>query len=130
MVDFILKGNDYVRIPERLLRTVPGFEESEAFQIVKADHDLPGVVCGALARYLVTLQRQALESEEVGSDLERALLAAYQAIEDLAASENPETQNTVVVDILESLASEDDLLEIIRRHLLPRSKALYDRWIA
>ncbi len=129
MANFILKEGDYDRLPERLLRVVPGFEASEAYQIIKADRKLPGVVCGALARYLVTVQRKATRSGEAGSERQTILSAIYRAIEDLATSEDPDTQNAVVVDILESLASEDDLLEAIKRGLLPRSRVLYDRWI-
>jgi len=130
VVNFILREGDYQQLPKRLLRNVPGFEASNAFQVVAADRDLPGVVCAALARYLIAAQRQAMTGGEAGAELRRVLRAIYEAIEDLATSEDPETQNVVVVDILETLAGERDIREVIKRNLLPKSRELYDRWVS
>ena len=126
MVDFIHHPSSYHRIGEQLLQSVPGFEASAAFQLVAADRELPSIVCGALAQYLLATERQVISNP----DKELVLAAIYQAIEDLSTSTEPVVQNVVVVDILESLFDGSDLREAIARKLQPATKALYEEWIA
>lgn len=123
MSDFILKPSLYDHLPEFLQTSVLGFLDSPEFRTISEFRDLPGVVCGALGQYLARLQREA---ESLDSEGKRRLASIYKAIEAMSASEDPEVQNAVQVEIFEILNDDSNLWEKIRSSLLPASRALSD----
>lgn len=127
MVDFVLKPKLYDRLPAYLLDFVVGFGDSPEFETVAEFRDLPGVICGALGRFLARLQRDG-EAGVLDPAGREQLESAYRAVEAMASSEDPEVQNSLQVEIFEILSDGSSLWESIRANLLPASKALLDRW--
>ncbi len=127
MIDFVLKPRFYDRLPAYLLDSVVGFGDSPEFETVAEFRDLPGVICGALGRYLSRLQREA-EAGVLDPAGREQLESSYRGVETMASSEDPEVQNAVQVEIFEILSDGSALWETIRANLLPASKALLERW--
>jgi hypothetical protein len=48
MPDFEIRPSTYTSLPELLVQTVPGFQDSPEYQLVAEHRDLPGVIVGAL----------------------------------------------------------------------------------
>jgi hypothetical protein len=125
MADFILKPRFYDRLPEYLLGAVPGFGDSPEMAAIAGLQDLPGVVSGALGGFLARLQRESGEGR--GGEVEaRQLASAYQAIEEMARSEDPEVPNALQVEIFEILNDGSTLWETIKGNLLPASRELLE----
>ena len=128
MRHFEIRPSRYGKLPEFLVRTVPGFEDSPEYQLVAEHRDLPGVIVGALTPFLVRLetasQERTLDAEEAAS-----LDGTYEAIEAMAASDDPDVENAVVVEIFEHLHAPARIQAAIRGALRPASRALYARWV-
>jgi hypothetical protein len=126
--DFELVPGEYDRLPDFLLRSIPGFRESPEFATVATDIDLPGVIVGAAKNYLIRLQeadgRGKLDATEQGS-----LDAAYAALEAMATSSDANVENSVVVDALMYLNCGERTKRRIVQRLGPGSRVLYDRWV-
>lgn len=114
-------------LPEFLVREVPGFAESPELQAVEDGRTSPGVVTAALGRYLLRLQRRAVRQEADASE-HAALDRAYVVLEELAASDDPQIQKVLSVEIFEPLHSDDVVVAAVETRLGPRSSALYRRW--
>lgn len=119
----------YSRVPQLVVHTVPGFAASPEFTALgKHELQLPGVVCGALAKFLVRLQKSIIAGA-VSDETSEGLAASYQVIEQLATSADPEVVNAVVVEIFENLDCEPSVLEVIKARLGKVSRQLYAKWI-
>jgi hypothetical protein len=119
----------YVHLPQSLVQKVPGFAASPEYQALgSADLQLPGVVCGAFAQFLSRLQKDTLTAPRNVEDA-ASLSAAYQVLEWLATSHDPDVINAVVVEIFENLDGEPQVLEAIKAHLGKASGQLYDQWL-
>lgn len=129
MADFILRQREYNKVPEFLALELPGFPSSEEFQRLDAKlRNTPGLVCGAFKDYLVRLQ-EAEVNDKINAQDVAELDRAYDAIEKLACSADPEVENVVVVEILEHLWCSEATLARIKQRLKPKSLALYNRWV-
>lgn len=130
MADFILKEPEYAKIPELLAAEVPEFLESDEFN--RLDPKLrknPGLVCAAFKDYFIRLQEAEIRG--IGNNQMSAVLGkAYDVIEKLASSPDPEVQNAVITEILEHLWCSEQTLARIKQRLKPKSLALYNRWIS
>jgi hypothetical protein len=119
----------YSRIPQLVVHTVPGFAASPEYTALgKPDLQLPGVVCGAFAKFLVRLQ-QGVSAGAVRAESAAGLAASYQVVEQLATSDDPEVVNAVVVEIFENLDCEPHVLEAIKARLGKVSRQLYAKWV-
>jgi hypothetical protein len=83
------------------------------------------VIVGALRPLLERLDKASREDNFDASSA-ATLDAIYGVIEAMAASEDLHVQNVVVVEIFEHLQGD----HWIRENMHPRSRALYERWIA
>lgn len=120
---------EYSRIPQLCVHKVPGFAAAPEYtSLGKHDLQLPGVVCGAFAKFLVRLQKGVIEGA-VGAESAEGLAASYQVIERLATSYDPDVVNAVVVEIFENLDCEPHVLEAITAHLGKVSRQLYAKWM-
>ena len=129
MSSLIPEQREYSRVPHLLIREVRGFAASPEYKSLE-NHDLklPGVVCGAFARFLVRLQQCAIEGT-VSEDEAQSLAASYQVVEQLSSSYDPYVVNAVVVEIFENLDCEPHVLEAIKARLEKASRQLYEKWI-
>lgn len=118
--DFVLVKRDlrYGRIPE-LVKQVTGFRESEEWiELEQNDLDeLPGVVLGALRRYLLRLAKEGKANS--------GLVGGFDFIERLAASDDSELRNAVVTEVFEPLEPGTDRTRGFRAQLGPCSSELY-----
>lgn len=129
MANFTLGEREFDQIP-RLLIEVPGFADSEGLQ--KLDPDLrkiPGLVCAAFKDYMVRLQ-EAEMAGNLSCEMKGWLELAYDALERLASSSDPEAQNALVVEVFEPIANSGKVAESIKQRLRPKSRNLFTRWIA
>jgi len=128
-MDFVIRKGQYHEIPRFLTLAVIGFAESHEYNLTAKDNlDLPGVVCAAFANYILRLH-----DEQTGNtgepELGGALESAYDALERLASSEDPEVVNAVIVEVLQSLGDAPAALEYVYPMLRPNSRRLYDEWV-
>lgn len=120
---------EYSRIPQLFVHKVPGFAEAPEYtSLGKQDLQLPGVVCGAFAKFLVRLQTCVIEGA-MSEESTASLTASYQVMERLATSYAPDVVNAVVVEIFENLDCEPHVLEAIEARLGKISRQLYDKWV-
>ena len=129
VADFEVVLGEYDGLPDFLLISIPGFQESDEFATVAADSDLPGVIVGAAKNYLVRLEK-ADGRGKLDATGRRSLDAAYGALESMATSKDANVQNSVVVDALMYLNCDEPTKRRIVERLRPSSRALYDRWVA
>jgi hypothetical protein len=127
MPDFEIQRSQYEDVPDLLVEMVPGFEDSPEFALVADNRELPDVVLGALARFVVRVETTSATGSLDEDAASRA--GAYQAIETLAASADPHVVNGVVVGVFEVLDATPRVLATIEQSLLPKSRELYERWI-
>lgn len=128
MTDFILVQRNYDNVPHLIIRRVPEFLNSLAFKsLTLEDRLLPGLVCASFTKFLVTIQKE-VGSKEKEEDVE-LLGRIYAVIEEMASDKDPAVQNVVVTEILENINTDEITRKRIVSMLLPKSKALYDRWI-
>src|SRR6187200_2995399 len=116
VTDFEIYPREYDRLPEFLVRRVPGFEQSPEYLLVADNFDLPGVIVGALTPFVVRLEK-ASQSGTLDAAGAASLAGVYQAIEEMAASDDPEVENAVVVEVFEHLDADPRTLAAIREHL-------------
>jgi hypothetical protein len=122
MSEFIRGESELQKIPSLLMSRVHGFKESPEFREMRDyELDIPGVVCGAFARYLGRIHA------EEGAGV--AVAQAHEAIEMLASSPEPAVRSLVTDEIFENLECEPDVLERIKSHLKPNALTVYRRWI-
>lgn len=123
MTDFELTPRDYPHLGGILLSALPEFTRSPEYdRLTEHDRALPTVVCGAFARYL---NRLLLASQGAEDELE----ASFQVMERLAASPDPEVQNTLIVEVFEHVDLPAGQREQFRRRMGPAAGSLYDRWV-
>ena len=129
MQNFVICPNNAEEVPCFLEKAAPGFSRSEEFLGLEPEFKkIPGLVCGAFKDYLVRLQGLA----EKGSADPQTLVElekAYEAIETLASSNDPNVENLVVVEIYEHLALSNGALIRFKQHLKTKSLNLYKQWI-
>ncbi len=106
-------------MPEYLLREVPGFADSPEFEAIAANRGLPGVVTGAFGRYLERLQARAIRREADPAE-EAALDGAYQAVEDMAASDDERVRNALRVEVFDHMRANDVVVAVVETRLGPR----------
>jgi hypothetical protein len=115
VADFEVVPGEYDGLPDFLLRSIPGFRESDEFATVAADVELPGVIVGAAKNYLVRLE-EADGRGKLDATGRRTLEAAYAALEAMATRNDANVQNSVVVDALMYLnCSEPTKRRIVER---------------
>ena len=124
---FTLVESQYDKVPAFLCATVVGFCDSiEYGQLDDELRRVPGLVCAALARYLVRGQEaEARDGELTGRDAE-ALESAYQAIKVLAASGDDEVRTLLKDELFEGLSCPPQILALIRSRLDEISRTLFD----
>ena len=130
MSDLTPTEKEYRSIPQLLMREVRGFAESPEYRSLE-NHglELPGVVCGALVRFLTRLQKRAIEST-MDKEAAESLVDSYRVVEQLSSSSDPDVVNAVVVEIFENLDCEPRVLEAIKARLGKVSRHLYEEWIS
>jgi hypothetical protein len=127
MPEFELRPRQYDRLPDFLVRSVPGFEESPEFARVREFRELPGVVVGALTPFLLRLEATS-QKGMLDAGAADSLEGLYRAIEAMASSDDLEVQNALVVEVFEHLHGSRSVVARIENKLHPRSRALYSRW--
>jgi hypothetical protein len=124
--DFVIREQEYPRVPELLLEEAPLFRDSEDYrQLDSVDLALPSVVMGAFRQYVERLTTSAAAAPLENTEA----FAAFSAFERLASSADPEVANALVVDIFEHLSLTKGRLNDFYEHLGPSARDLYDRWI-
>ena len=118
--NFVLVESTVVEIPKLLLEKVEGFAHSEEFLRHQEWENTPGVICGAFAIYVSRIHRDGESSTILDS--------AFSAIEKLAAIRDSNIDTLIVTEILENIYFRE-FPELVRR-LGPKSRALYDHWLA
>ena len=120
---------EHHRLPDALRERLPGFENTPEYLVIRdTGGDLPDVVCGALGSLLQRLEVEMLE-KRLDAAGRQMLDRVYRVIEELATSNDIETVNAVVVDVLELLSNTPLVVDRITARLGPATRALYDRWI-
>ncbi len=128
MNEFILQKNSIQEIPAFLVTRVSGFSESAEYKELRDyELDIPGVVCGVFAKYLCKMHERRLEGH-TDESVNSAISSAHEAIEVLASSPESTSRELVTDEIYENLDCKENVLEQIRSHLKPESRALYQRW--
>jgi hypothetical protein len=127
MSEFIRRESELQRIPSVLVLRVSGFRESPEYRNMRDyELDIPGVVCGAFARYLGRIHAE--EAAEMNQST-IAVASAHEAIETLASSSETAVRSLVTDEIFESLECMPDVLDRMKSHLKPKALALYQQWI-
>jgi len=124
--DFVLIQRDlsYERIPQLVEHLVEFVGSQEWQELLQNDLDeLPGVVLGALRRFLIRLSTEAatLSTASLAGNLSHG----FEFIEKLVASEDTELQNAVVIEIFEPLEPGTNETRRFYEHLAVRSAELY-----
>ena len=127
MSDFIRRESEAKKIPALLASQVRGFKESLEFKAMRRyELDIPGVVCGAFARYLFRIHEQELMNKSE-PDAEEIKESIHRMLEQMATS--PELVDYVVDEIYENIECKPEVIERIKAHLKPNALALYRRWM-
>lgn len=124
-MSFVTPGREYPELPRLLLAKARRFGDSPEFALLSdTDRLLPTIVCGAFGRYVNRLQADpdTAERDEVAD--------ALRAIEALAASRDPEVQNTLVVEVFEHLDLSEPQLRNFVQSLGPEARTLHETWIS
>jgi hypothetical protein len=125
MTDFIWRISTLQKIPTMLVSTVSGFGQSPEYRELREyELSIPGVVCGAFARYLGRIYAEG-QSEQSRLAVE----SAHEAIEALASAPETAVRCLVTDEIFENLEVEPAVRELIKSHLKPNALALYERFI-
>jgi hypothetical protein len=104
-----------------IVQNIPVFERSDELrQLDESERKVPGLVASAFREFIVA----ELNKDKTSS----TVTACFQLIEKLCAVNDPDIENTIVLDVLQGLAivRTDDLLS----HLGPCATKLYLRWVA
>src|SRR5256885_1767993 len=103
MSEFIRRESELQKIPALLVSRVSGFRESREYRGMRDyELDIPGVVCGAFARYLVRIHAEEAAGENQ-SATGMAVASAHEAIETLASSLETAVRCLVTDEIFENL---------------------------
>ena len=114
-------------LADYLVRETPGFAESPELGAVSSGRDRSDVVAEALGRYLLRLERKAVRREADPSE-SGALERAFEILEELAGSDDPEIREALVSAIFEPLHADDVVVAAVETRLGPHSRALFRRW--
>lgn len=129
MSEFIRRDSELENIPSLLVSRVSGFRESHEYREMRDyELDIPGVVCGAFARYLSRIHAESAAANNQ-SAIGTAVASAHEAIETLASSPETAVRSLVTDEIFENLECKLDVLEQMKSHFKPKALALYQRWI-
>lgn len=129
MTDFMRHESQLQRIPTLLTRAV-GFRESPEYGEMRPyELDIPSVVSGAFAKYLVRIHAEE-NSDAAESVAHEPIVAAHQVLDALASSPETAVQNLVTDEIFENLECSQQVIVRIELNLLPNSLSLYKRWRA
>ena len=127
--DFVVVQRDfaYDRIPQ-LVQSVAGFGESPEWRELEQNDldELPGVVLGALRRFLLRLSSEADVSPR--GDLAESLSDGFDFIEKLAASDDSELKNAIVAEIFEPLEPGTEATRHFYRQLGTSAAELYRKY--
>jgi hypothetical protein len=85
----------------------------------------PGIVCGALGRFLVRTFNLN-EATEEGKEL---LIRLFLLIEEMASDKDLAVQNLVVIEIFHHIDCDESSENGIVSRFFPISRALYDKWV-
>ena len=119
MSEFIRRESGAKDIPALLAARAAGFKESPEYRAMrKYELDIPGVVCGAFAKYLCRLYLQP--------NVEQARESAQEAL-DLNAS-SIELADYVTDEIYENMDCTPETMKSFSEQLKPNALALYKRW--
>ena len=126
MTDFLLPEGQARDITTRLAQ-LPGFRASAEYRGLRAyERDIPGVVCGAFADYLIRLYSGAgLGSPQGDEDIR----VAQHALNALATSTESSVRNIVTDEIFEKLADAPQRAKI-ETGLMAEASAFYKEWLA
>lgn len=126
MSDFNLVQGNYDNVPHLIIRRIPEFLESPEFESLSLKwRILPGIVCGALGKFLVRTFSASLPEGKPEDLIARLFLL----LEEMASDHDSQVQNLVVVEIFEHLDCDEDTLQAIIVGLFPKSKSLYNKYI-
>ena len=110
------------------MRRVPGFararEEDPSF-MSHGTHDTPYLVFGDFGFFL----RRELDGKGTVRETHTRLSIAFQLIDEMLTSPDPEVVNLIQVGVLEILAENPDTLKVIENHLSPPGKEKLEEWI-
>lgn len=114
---------------ELLLHRIPDFAtaraEDPSFMSHATSNDAPYLVFGDFAFFV----REALDSKEDGRETHTWLPAAFQLIDELLTSPDPEVENLIQVSVLEVLADNPDTITVVKSHLSAPGKDKLDDWV-
>ena len=128
VTDFIITNRDLNNVVQVLTEGVPSFAQSEELRLLgDGSETIPGLVCGAFARFLCRLHETASKDDSADHHLE--FDRCYAMIEWMASSRDAEVRNLLVTEIYELLADHATILGEVRARLRPASDALYRQWI-
>ncbi|MCC6743242.1 MAG: hypothetical protein IT175_05210 [Acidobacteria bacterium] len=130
MTDFVRRERLYDDIPRQLTNHVPGFKSSSSFRLVEGSADLPSVVVGALAEYLLETYRRMMHSKSASKELLLIVDAVCHEVETLANCREPDARNSVVVDFLESILESADDMPGIEQHFGRSTRRLFDKLLS
>jgi hypothetical protein len=122
MNEFTHRPTEVSNLPLLLISLVPGFETSAEYQNLRPyEVDIPGVVCGAFAKYVTRLFIEMEEGQNV------PLQSALVIIESLSGSSDPGVVDLVLTEILEDMDLNREQMNILRSLSGQRTKELIDR---
>lgn len=128
MSEFTRRESQLQKIPVLLVSSVSGFADSPEYRGMRNyELDIPGVVCGAFARYFGRINAEQAANQS-RSGIGVAIESAHEAIERLALSQETAVRSLVTDEIFENLECEPEVLHQIKAHLKPNALALYRHW--
>lgn len=102
------------KVVDLLLDRFPEFKETEGFQLVRDDLELPYVVWGAFGRFITAYMRRLPADGLDGDELVNRVLDFANELMDAG---DDETQNIVVIELFENFYMYRKTLELGRRKL-------------
>ena len=128
VTDFIITNRDLNNVVQVLTEGVPSFAQSDELRsLAEGLETIPGLVCGAFARFLCRLHETDPKQDD--SDHQREFDRCYALIEWMASSRDVAVRNLLVTEIYEVLADRHAILGEVQARLRPASHALYREWV-
>jgi hypothetical protein len=121
-MSFVLLPSPYEQIPALLKAAVPGFAQSDEYQLHGEADDLPGVVLASFANFLARQSREAPADEA----LDKGLAVAS----DLWRSNDSRTLEAMRDEFFAALASDPDAIAVIVPRMEPVLRDGYAAWTA
>jgi hypothetical protein len=129
MSDFILQSNPMQHIPS-LLRQAVGFEDSPEYREMRPyELDIPGVICGAFAKYLIRIHAEE-HDDGVRPIASEQIASAHEVLAALASYPETAVENLVTDEVFENLEGPSQVIARIESTLHPNALSLYQRWRA